>query len=168
MSSTSTDASLCVDLPGGVVEWGTQLTVYDCNQCWNQYFDVIGPVDGMGMALHQPRVQSHNLTVGDDCPPTVAPSPTPPGGGGSHCKYDGDQHGWPVFNDQASLQGSNWAGYFQDVYGEIPQSGYPICIYDFFWLYDDVKQKNGCDEGGSTPPKCPSKEGDYYKDQNKF
>lgn len=170
LSSSPADASLCVDLPGGLLDWGTQLEVYDCNSCWNQQFDVTGPVD-VGMVLHQPREQSlaslnRNLTVGG-CPPSGGPSP-PPGAGSSHCSHAGDQHGWPVFDDEASLQASNWAGYFQDVYGEIPHSGYPICIYNFFWLYPDTKAAHGCDEGGNSPKKCPAGDGAYYKVNNKF
>jgi len=172
MSSASADSAFCVDLPGGIVEWGTQLEVYDCNSCWNQYFDVIGPVDGMGTVLHQPKEHTlaslkRNLTVGD-CPPEGGPSPPPPAGISSHCTHDGDQHGWPVFNDMASLQASNWAGYFQDVYGGVPQSGYPICIYNFYWLYRQTKASHGCDEGGNSPPKCPNGDGDFYKDNNMF
>jgi len=89
---------------------------------------------------------------------------------GRHCieGTQADQHGWPVFDDQASLQASNWAGYFQDVYGEIPQNGYPICVYNFWWLYSDVKENRGCDEHGMHPKWCPMSEGDYYKYNNNF
>merc|ERR1712070_1262313 len=162
MSSSSADASLCVDLPGGSLDWGTQLEVYYCNECWNQYFDVIGPADDMGKVLHQPKPQllassKGNLTV-RDCPPTGGPSPPPSGGGGAHCT-DGDQD---------SLESSNWAGYFKAVYGAVPTWGYPICVYNFWWLYKDVKLKHGCMEYGFDPPKCPNAEGDYYLKNNMF
>jgi len=170
MSSSSADAAFCMDIPGGNLDGGTQVGVYDCNQCWNQLFDVVGPYDGM--TLHQSEVQQNvslkrNLGVGD-CPGGPSPSPSPaPAGGGSHCT-GGDQYGWPVFDDEASLWASNWAGYFQDVYGEVPQMGYPICIYNFWWLYTDVKANHGCDEQGYKPRKCPKSEGDYYKKNNMF
>lgn len=40
--------------------------------------------------------------------------------------------GWPTFNTADDLQAdSDWAHYFNTVYGGIPSSGYPICVGSF-------------------------------------
>lgn len=40
--------------------------------------------------------------------------------------------GWPIFNTVDELQSdSEWAQYFEIVYGKIPSTGYPICIGAF-------------------------------------
>lgn len=40
--------------------------------------------------------------------------------------------GWPIFNTADELQSdSEWAQYFDTVYGEIPSFGYPICVGAF-------------------------------------
>lgn len=51
----------------------------------------------------------------------------------SFCK-EGD-HGWPRFENYAELQQSPWAAYLKALYGELPFSGWPICLYDF-WVLD--------------------------------
>ena len=51
-----------------------------------------------------------------------------------HCS-DGDQHGWPVFENRAALAASPWAAYFQEVYGEVPSQGFPICTFSLSHLY---------------------------------
>jgi len=63
------------------------------------------------------------------------------------------------------LKGDNWGKYFEAVYGQVPDSGYPICLSDFSILYDDEVQK----AGATTPAfsTCPPDEsanskGAYY------
>lgn len=74
-------------------------------------------------------------------------------------------HGWPQFESAADLENdAGWRSYFQAVYGEIPKSGYPICISDFWLLYPMELQR-----AGITPPEaapvCPQERtnGAFYQ-----
>jgi len=49
------------------------------------------------------------------------------------CESDGD-FGYPRFQSVDELKSSPWAGHILKVYGELPSSGYPICMFDFGWL----------------------------------
>eukprot|EP01063_Lacrimia_lanifica_P022186 TRINITY_DN29850_c0_g1_i1.p1 TRINITY_DN29850_c0_g1~~TRINITY_DN29850_c0_g1_i1.p1 ORF type:complete len:320 (+),score=61.74 TRINITY_DN29850_c0_g1_i1:67-1026(+) len=43
-------------------------------------------------------------------------------------------YGWPRFENQTALEAdTQWAAYFRQVYGELPDV-YPVCVYDFSWL----------------------------------
>lgn len=78
----------------------------------------------------------------------------------------GNQYGWPKFDNQAALQADGqWSKYFQALYGEIPSVGYPICIYSFYTLHDDLLQKAGIQK---TAPTHASNLGDYYKMHQEF
>jgi len=41
------------------------------------------------------------------------------------------------------LNGDNWGRYFEAVYGEVPDSGYPICLQDFWVVYEQALQNSG-------------------------
>jgi hypothetical protein len=77
-----------------------------------------------------------------------------------HCGND-VAPGWPQFNDANSLNNSPWAKYFQEVYGGVPQSGYPICIGSFSYLVFGALQRAGISKTPSNA--CGSSDGDYYK-----
>lgn len=73
----------------------------------------------------------------------------------------------PRFEDENSLNASPWGKYFESVYGSVPPSGsYPICIFDFGFLYKDKYEAAGL--GDATSSKCPSNEGDYFSGGIRF
>lgn len=49
------------------------------------------------------------------------------------CESD-DDFGYPRFNSMDELKTSPWANHISKVYGELPTSGYPICMFDFWFL----------------------------------
>jgi len=49
------------------------------------------------------------------------------------CESD-DDYGYPRFTSLDVLRNSPWAAHFLKMYGELPSSGYPICIFDFWYL----------------------------------
>eukprot|EP00927_Polykrikos_kofoidii_P008951 TRINITY_DN13731_c0_g1_i1.p1 TRINITY_DN13731_c0_g1~~TRINITY_DN13731_c0_g1_i1.p1 ORF type:complete len:429 (-),score=39.04 TRINITY_DN13731_c0_g1_i1:220-1506(-) len=62
---------------------------------------------------------------------SLPPVPSLPG----RCEKNQMQsHGWPRFETKADLSASNWAAYFHAIYGAVPAMGYPICIWDFWYL----------------------------------
>lgn len=67
--------------------------------------------------------------------------------------------GWPKFDDEQSLNADAWGRYFESVYGGVPSFGYPICIFDFWYLYTDKLNDASIAIDGSD---CPSNEGDYF------
>ncbi|CAE7781364.1 unnamed protein product, partial [Symbiodinium pilosum] len=75
-----------------------------------------------------------------DWPPdlasTAGASPSPPAPAiPQRCRDSNAQsHGWPRFSSQTELRASKWAAYFERVYGEVPEAGYPICTWDFWYL----------------------------------
>jgi len=74
----------------------------------------------------------------------------------------GSEYGWPVFQNQNELTNSPWSKYFQLVYGEIPTTGYPICIGNLMLIYADQAAQSQV----SLPPlmdSCPKQSGDYHK-----
>lgn len=138
VASTS-NAKWCLDLGGGSVAMGTTVQLWNCIGCWNQLWSVTGPVTEFSLpgtswspftvafpTAPKKFLQSEReVSLQTDCPARPV---------FGHCQ-SGDQYGWPVFQDQKSLQASSWGGYFQQVYGEIPTTGYPICTYTFRVLY---------------------------------
>lgn len=76
------------------------------------------------------------------------------------------QGDWPLFRSSAELSSSNWGNYFQAVYGEIPQDGYPICIGEFWVFYQDELEKAGVELPDSKQG-CPSSVNDrgHYETQ---
>merc|ERR1719326_376141 len=88
------------------------------------------------------------------------PSPPPPTVL-RHCA-DGDQHGWPSFHTQADLQANKpWADYIRAVYGEVPNSGYPICTYSLSQLYKPLLEAAGV-QLPAMSDRCPTHAGQYY------
>jgi len=72
-SSTSTsDASKCIDVTGGFLDAGTNLEVNDCTGCWNQQFSTVNS-DSLSFLSHRTNtgIQSQS------CPPKPTP-PAPP------------------------------------------------------------------------------------------
>lgn len=71
--------------------------------------------------------------------------------------------GWPKFDDEQSLKSSLWAGYFESVYGSVPSGSgyYPICVFDFWFLYTDKFANAGITDHASVGT-CPSQEGDHF------
>jgi hypothetical protein len=78
----------------------------------------------------------------------IHPPPLP----GQDCQAVG---GWPKFTDYNHLKGDNWGRYFEAVYGEVPDSGYPICLSDFWVLYEQELEKAGITTP-NTPSQCPT------------
>lgn len=66
-----------------------------------------------------------------------------------------------MFQNANDLQNDPWGNYFQEVYGGIPQSGYPICISSFHFLVDYAVANAGL--GLSPSSACPANAGDYFK-----
>lgn len=165
-------ASLCMDISAGTIESGTVVDMWECNSCWNQQWQVIGPApDGAGRRLHQADAsKAIRLTAGNNtggCPDKPAPPPSPAPGPLAkvlpHCSSadDGVKYGWPKFATQADLQKSPWAAYFKAVYGEVPTSGYPICTFSLTHLYKPILAS-----AKVTLPTmschCPTAVGQYY------
>jgi len=171
LTDSTSDASLCLDLPGGSDAPGTRVEVWSCTSCWNQMFQVVGPVS---MAVSQQNATSELGTgVEADCPPNPSPptppspSPTPSPYVYGHCAT-GDNYGWSYFLTQASLQqDAGWSCYIETVYGAIPSDGYPICIYGLLKLYMSTAQACGCSL--STPQSsCPTGNGQLYERMSGF
>merc|ERR1712183_548408 len=95
-------------------------------------------------------------------PPPSPPSPSPyflPG-----CQ-DGE-NGWPRFNDASSLaKDPVWSRFFKTIYGAIPNARYPICIFDFWFMWKDVAKGSGLT---GDPKGNPDTIGDWYTDNNDF
>ena len=75
-------------------------------------------------------------TSGATLPPPATPIPP-------RCRHAEEKYGWPSFNSPAELLSSTWAAYFEDVYGAVPQNGYPICTRDFWYLDRDSYDRAG-------------------------
>merc|ERR1712137_282073 len=73
---SSLGASMCMDITGGAVADGTKIDVWECNSCWNQQFQVIGPAAAaeLGVELGSCYMESQ---VADGCPNKPSPGPTP-------------------------------------------------------------------------------------------
>jgi len=131
-----------MDLAGGSFNNGNPIQIWNCNGCWNQQFQVIGPAS-------QEKTDSASYDVNGGCPPVPAPPPPPappspkpaPGKFYPHCT-EKNQYGWPTFKDYNSLAKDGWGCYFKEVFGWVPSSGYPICIFDFWYLH--VSKVNKC------------------------
>lgn len=94
-------------------------------------------------------------------PAPLVPAPTPSNNTWPpHCE-DNNPEGWPVFQNPDDLQNDPWGNYFLEVYGGIPQSGYPICISSFHFLVDYAVANAGL--GLSPSSTCPTEGGDYFK-----
>lgn len=111
---------------------------------------------------------STRTSVTDDCPPLGPPSPPPSPGpspptpsSGQFC-WD-EQPGWPRYGSMSDLQNDQaWASYFQLVYGEVPSSGYPICVGSFRMLYLDALNQAGV-QTPNLGGRCASSAGEMFK-----
>jgi len=67
------------------------------------------------------------------------------------------------------LKGDPWGSYFEAVYGQIPDSGYPLNLGDFWMLYDDALQavKDLPAIVSTCPPGHPAK-GTHYRKNNVY
>jgi hypothetical protein len=78
---------------------------------------------------------------------------------------------WPTFQNQAALQADPWGAYYEQIYGAVPTTGYPIDVGSNFMLYDDVlikaKVKNIPQSVGRCPPANPP-EGTRYSLNNPY
>jgi len=161
--SSTTHDWMCLDLPGGALVDGTAIQVWGCNSCWNQVFSVVGPSSSLATPLSSPVLEQEpravrNVPMGNtsnSCPSY----PTPKVSG--HCMTEA-QTGYPVFSNQQDLSNSPWGKYFQIVYGEIPTTGYPICIANLMLIYSDPAAKAGVTFPKQLSPYCPKQRGDYY------
>jgi len=67
-------------------------------------------------------------------------------------------HDLPRFETRAHLEAdTKWLRYFKGVYGDIPSSGFPICIADFLGLYTHLLTEIGVKLLRSTRMNCPKK-----------
>jgi len=174
LSDSVSDASLCLDVSGGSEDAGTLVQVWSCNGCWNQMFQVVGPLT-MSVS-EQPLQIASDLGVESACPTPPGPGPAPPGPSPTptptpyvygHCE-SGDDHGYSVFMTQADLQAdAGWSCYVKTVYGQIPSSGYPLCIYGLFKLYMTTASGCGCNLG-SPKSSCPTGNGQLYSRMSGF
>jgi len=81
---------------------------------------------------------------------------------------------WPIFKNKSELSNSKWGNYFINLYGEIPNSGYPIDMSKFWLLYTDLLKesniniKDKCVVNGSYKCSsiCPTNEGQIYSDMS--
>eukprot|EP00928_Gymnodinium_smaydae_P036702 TRINITY_DN25614_c0_g1_i1.p1 TRINITY_DN25614_c0_g1~~TRINITY_DN25614_c0_g1_i1.p1 ORF type:complete len:523 (+),score=109.26 TRINITY_DN25614_c0_g1_i1:140-1708(+) len=155
----------CERAPGGSIYLG--LTTYCCRHgdeapsleagacvCLRS---VLG---GEGAAVADALVASH----------TVAPSVAGDGSGFlSQCqRWEGGGIGaHPVFQNARELSAAGWSGYFRAVYGEVPNSRYPVCIGSLWFLDREAMTKAGLRSASEEQP-CPKNGGDKYDHNNKY
>ena len=88
-------------------------------------------------------------------------SPTPP-----RC-----QGNWPLFEDRNALENNLWADYFKAVYGGIPSEPYPLCVGDWWMIYDDIVRALNITDIPNIVGDCPTKfklDGQRYRGKNKY
>ena len=82
---------------------------------------------------------------------------------------------WPIFNNKDELSNSKWGNYFKNLYGEIPNTGYPIDMSKFWLLYtdllknSDIKIDDKCivnNNYDKCQELCPSKDGNIYSNMS--
>jgi len=75
---------------------------------------------------------------------------------------------FPIFKNKSELEDSEWSKYFLYIYGEIPNTGYPIDLNTFWLLYTDILEKynikltDQCIKDNNCFTICPTKEGQLY------
>lgn len=132
------NTAVCLDSYSGDTDNGQNLHVWDCNGLANQQWGLwdSGAPSGAG--------------------------PSPPGPPGPPCQAVGN---WPKFTSYDQLNADNWGRYFEAVYGEVPDSGYPICLSDFWIVYPQELTKANVQV--PTAQTCPrdgsaNSKGDLY------
>jgi len=175
LGTNPTNQTTCMDISAGQVKNGTNMQIWHCNVCWNQQFQVTGPLVQMESETSQLGGSQASIdfpnsaSTPEPCPPSPSPhpKPTPPGPSAKvlkHCAA-GSQYSWPEFKNAADLKKSPWGQYIQTVYGEIPTdaSSYPICTYSFTHLYKPIlAQAKVPRSHGPMNTHCPTKAGEYY------
>lgn len=83
-------------------------------------------------------------------------------------QWNGGIGNLPVFNNQQDLIDSGWDKYFEAVYGELPNSRFPICVGSLWFLNINVMKSLG--NLGMIPlGNCPKgKAVDWYGTNNKY
>jgi hypothetical protein len=63
LAKSTSDATYCIDLPGGSDANGNRLQIWNCNNCWNQQFTVVGPAPSLGVVAmaHAPSPSADAL-----------------------------------------------------------------------------------------------------------
>lgn len=79
---------------------------------------------------------------------------------------------FPIFKNKYELENSIWSKYFIHIYGEIPDSDYPIDLNTFLILYTNILEKynivlsDKCIKDKNCYSICPSKNGDLYSNMS--
>jgi hypothetical protein len=168
LAKSTSDASLCLDLSNGMRVEGGQVGLWQCNGCWNQKWILFGPNSASASALASPpKVSAANESTKRGFLQAKAPMNCPGFPGATvagHC-MSGDQHGWPVFQNQKELYASGaWANYFKAVYGEVPSDGYPICTGNLAMIYSDQAFGAGIKFNPGVSGWCPKADGTLYNE----
>lgn len=75
---------------------------------------------------------------------------------------------FPIFSNKQELEKSIWSKYFIHIYGEIPDSDYPIDLNTFWILYTNILEKynillsDQCIKDKNCYRICPKDNGDLY------
>ena len=79
---------------------------------------------------------------------------------------------FPVFSNKNELKNSIWSKYFLHIYGEIPDSDYPIDLNTFWILYTNILEKynivltDQCIKDKNCYSICPKNNGDLYSNMS--
>ena len=79
---------------------------------------------------------------------------------------------FPVFKNKSELENSEWSKYFIHIYGEIPDSDYPIDLNTFWILYINILEKynivltDKCIKDKNCYSTCPKDNGDLYSNMS--
>jgi hypothetical protein len=79
---------------------------------------------------------------------------------------------FPVFSSKSELENSIWSKYFLHIYGEIPDSDYPIDLNTFWILYTNILKKyniiltDKCIKDKNCYKICPKDNGDLYSNMS--
>ena len=88
-------------------------------------------------------------------------SPTPP-----RC-----QGNWPLFEDRNALENNLWGDYFTAVYGTTPNGPYPLCVGDWWMIYDDIVRALNITDIPKSVGYCPKNfttDGQRYRGKCKY
>ena len=159
------DATICLDLYGGLYTPGNYPQTWGCNLCWNQKWLVGGGVRNTRRRLHD-AASPYLAAARAPLPPLGTCPPIPDPGG----KCSG---GWPSYASSAELSASPWGAYFTKIYGAAPPDGadYPFCIGNLWVLYSDTIAKLGIKTPksvGTCPTNGGKTEGQVYNVNNNF
>mmetsp|Transcript_85127 Transcript_85127/g.150567 ORF Transcript_85127/g.150567 Transcript_85127/m.150567 type:complete len:465 (-) Transcript_85127:278-1672(-) len=119
---------------------GTRVVLWDSTECWTQslayYGGVYSPDNtalGNEMKLDLLDAIAHLDRDQLGCPSQLQTPVLPSVSGFQPSCLSQDQFGWPRFESKAELQANlPWRNYFMQVYGVVPNDGYPICTFGFW------------------------------------